>query len=261
MAAAAVVDAADFVEEGRPPEHVAARAGFGGDVRREMHDLAGVLQQIVAEVVSELEASHEPCQPRVQVEHAQAERRLRAGFLGERFELLPDLGDDLLDAGGVDPAVLEEPLNGNARDLAPHRVERRQQNRARRVVDDDVDPGGHLEGADVPALATDDPAFHLVGGERDERDRGFDRILHAHPLGRIDDEPPRGAVGAFARFLLDAPGEHRRFFPRFHFDRGEKLGSGLGNGELRDALEQVSGLLPILFDRRLHLANPALRER
>jgi len=43
VAAPRVVDAADLVEEGRAPHHVAARAGFGGDVRREMHDFARVL--------------------------------------------------------------------------------------------------------------------------------------------------------------------------------------------------------------------------
>ena len=39
-----------------------------------------------------------------------------------------------------------------------------------RVVDDHVDAGGLLEGADVPALAADDPALHVVGRDVDGAD-------------------------------------------------------------------------------------------
>ena len=49
------------------------------------------------------------------------------------------------------------------RDLAPHAVEARQDDRVRRVVDDEVDAGEVLQRADVAALAADDAALHVVG--------------------------------------------------------------------------------------------------
>ena len=54
------------------------------------------------------------------------------------------------------------------RDLAADAVERREDDRVRRVVDDEVDAGQMLERADVAALAADDPALHVVGGELDD---------------------------------------------------------------------------------------------
>ncbi len=57
-----------------------------------------------------------------------------------------------------------------------------------RVVDDEVDAGEVLQGADVAALAADDPALHVVGGELDHRHGRLGRVaggepLHARPTG------------------------------------------------------------------------------
>ena len=64
-------------------------------------------------------------------------------------DLLLGLGDHLLDAGGVDAAVLDELFEGHARDLAPHGVEAGERDGLRRVVDDEVAAGERLDGADV----------------------------------------------------------------------------------------------------------------
>ena len=58
-------------------------------------------------------------------------------------------------------------------DLAADVVEAGDDDDARRVVDDHVDAGGLLEGADVPPLAADDPALHVVGGDVDRADGGL----------------------------------------------------------------------------------------
>ena len=62
------------------------------------------------------------------------------------------------------------------RGLAADAVERREHDRLRRVVDDEVDAGEVLEGADVAAFAADDPALHVVGRELDERDGRLGRV-------------------------------------------------------------------------------------
>ena len=112
-----------------------------------------------------------------------AARGRRLAFLADLLlELGLDVLDDLLDAGRVDAAVQDEPLDGQAGDLAADGVEARQDDRLGRVVDDDVDAGGHLQGPDVAALAADDPALHVVAGQVDDRDRRLDDVLGGRAL-------------------------------------------------------------------------------
>ena len=94
--------------------------------------------------------------------HAGVVGGLLAGLAHDEVDLGAGLGDDLLDAAGVDPAIGDELGEGDPGDLAADRVEARQDDRLGRVVDDQVDAGGLLEGPDVAALAADDPALHLV---------------------------------------------------------------------------------------------------
>ena len=195
----------------------------------------------------------------MQVEDPEPEGRLSPRFLGQRLELLADLGRDLFDARRMDAAVLEKPLDGDARDLAAHRVERGQENRAGRVVDDDVDPGGHLEGADVAALAPDDPPLHLVRRQRDEADRGLDGLFEPHTLGRIDHQPARDPFRAFLGFFLDPPRELRGLAPASRpRSRPEAPPSLLERRVPRSAL-RPPGRRRGPFRRRLESAACALR--
>ncbi len=78
--------------------------------------------------------------------------------------------DDLLDPGRVNAAVLDQSLERDLGDLAADAVEPGDDDHAGRVVDDHVHAGRLLEGADVPPLAADDPALHLVVGNVDRAD-------------------------------------------------------------------------------------------
>ena len=68
---------------------------------------------------------------------------------------------------GMDAPVGDEVLHGDAADLAAHRVEARDGDALRRVVDDEVGPGQLLERADVASFAADDAAFQVVRGDMD----------------------------------------------------------------------------------------------
>ena len=92
---------------------------------------------------------------------------LLAGLAHHQIDLGAGLGHDLLDAARMDAAVRDQLGQGQPGDLAADRVEAADDHRLGRVVDDQVDAGGLLEGADVAALAADDAALHLVVGEMD----------------------------------------------------------------------------------------------
>ena len=104
----------------------------------------------------------------------------------------------LLDAVRVDPPVEDQRLEGEPADLPAHRVEAGQQDRLGRVVDDEVDPGDRLEGADVAALAADDAALHVVAGQVQDRDDRLGGLLGGQPLDRAGDDLA-GAGLALAR--------------------------------------------------------------
>ena len=79
-------------------------------------------------------------------------------------------------------AVGDKVLHGDAADLAAHRVEAGDGDALRRVVDDEVGAGELLERADVAALAADDAAFQVVGGDMDGRNGVLGRMVGSDAL-------------------------------------------------------------------------------
>ena len=130
-----------------------------------------------------------------------------AGLAHDELDLGLGLGDDLLDAAGVDAAVGDELGDGDPRDLAADRVEAGQDDRLGRVVDDQVHAGRLLEGADVAALAADDPALHLVGRQVHDRDGVLGGVVRGHALHGGQDDVAGLVLGFLARGALDRPGD------------------------------------------------------
>ena len=115
-------------------------------------------------------------------------------WLDERLGLL----EHLLDARRVDAAVGDERLERDAADLAAHRVEAGEDDRLGRVVDDEVDAGHLLEGADVAALAADDAALHVVARDVDDRDGRLGGVVGGDALDGDADDVAGLLVGLFA---------------------------------------------------------------
>lgn len=99
------------------------------------------------------------------------------GFFAVAADLLLDFrlgfGDEFFDAGGVDAAIGDELVEGDAGDFAADGIEGADDDDAGGIVDDDVDAGGFFEGADIATFAADDSAFHFVAGDIDGAGRGF----------------------------------------------------------------------------------------
>ena len=88
----------------------------------------------------------------MQVVEAELERR-RFAFLPDRFlHLRLDLLDHFLDAGRMDAAVGDQPLDRLTRDLPAKRIEAREDDRAGRVVDDQLDACGQFRARGCCAL-------------------------------------------------------------------------------------------------------------
>ena len=173
----------------------------------------------------------------VHVGEAQLDQGVLAGPLAQLLDLRLAALVGVLDPLRVDAAVGNETFQGQPADLAPHRVEAGQEHRFRGVIDDEVDTGHRLEGADVTALAADDAALHLVPGQVQDGDDGLAGLLGGHALdGQRDDLA--GPLLAFRPGLvLDVPDDERRFPLGLVLDRGDELALGRIRGEPGDPLE------------------------
>ena len=142
----------------------------------------------------------------------------------------------------MDAAVRDEALDRLARDLAAERVEAREDDRARRVVHDELDAGRELERADVASLASDDASLHVVAREIDDGHGRLDRVLGGAALDGVGDDLLRARAGHLARLGFDALDEVGGVPARVRFDLFEEELFRLVVGQARHALELALAL-------------------
>ena len=132
------------------------------------------------------------------------------------FDLFFYFGYRLFDAGRVDTAVGHQLVQRQPCDLAPHRIEAREDDRFGGVVDDNLDARGCLQRADVASFTADDTALDFVRVDVEHRYRIFDRRFGGDALDRLYDD--------LLRLLA---GRHLGLFHHFvHI--GERFGFGFG---------------------------------
>src|SRR5260370_42174140 len=112
-------------------------------------------------------------------------------------------------------------IQSHPRHLAADRVEATENDGLRRVVDDEVDAGGMLEGPNVAALSTDDAALHLVAGDRHHRYRGFGGLLGGNPLHRGHQDVASALIALLFDDLLALANLLRDLLVEFLFKVGE----------------------------------------
>ena len=115
-------------------------------------------------------------------------------FLDPLQDLLAGLGHDLFDAGRMDPAVDDQFVERDPRHLAADWVEAADDDRLGRVIDDQVDAGRLLKGANVAPLLTDDATFQLVCWQRQHRNRDLGGLVGGDPLDRLGDDLASAAL-------------------------------------------------------------------
>src|SRR6478609_9125662 len=116
-----------------------------------------MIEDVLTIAGAELQPSHQPQYLGMQVVEAQLEG-CRFSFFADRFLHLGfDFLDDFLNASGMNSAISNQPLDRLTRDFTAERIEAREDDRSRRVVDDQLDTGRCLERANVASFAADDP--------------------------------------------------------------------------------------------------------
>ena len=228
---------AQVVEQARP----LGGLDVGPQLRRhhagDVADLDGVLQHVLAVAGPVVEAAQHLHQLRVQVPHAALEHGALTLGLDGALHLPAGLLHHLLDMGGMDAAVGDQLLQGQAGDLPPHRLEAGDGDGLRRVVDDEIHTRQGLDGADVAALPADDAALHLVIGQGNHTDGHFGHLVGGAPLDGLGHHFPGARLALFLHpglHLFDLEGSLVRHL-RLHL--GDQIGLGLFGGEAGDALQ------------------------
>src|SRR5258708_1680706 len=134
--------------------------------------------------------------------HPDFNKRALTGFLDRFLAVLLGLAHDLFDAPRMDAPIGDQPLQRDPGDLASNRIVARDDARLGSIVNDDIDAGRSFDRADVAALATYDAPLHLVGRQRDHRDRALGHALPRQPPDRDRDDSLRAAIGLLPRPLL-----------------------------------------------------------
>ena len=143
----------------------------------------------------------------------------------------------------MDPAVGDQLGHRDARDLAPDGVEPAEDDGLRGVVDDQVDARLLLDGPDVPPLAADDPALHLVARQMDDGDRVLRGVVRCDALHRRDDDVAGLVLGLFAGMPLDRAGELDGVVLGLFADGLEQHRLGVVAAHPRHALQRDDALL------------------
>ena len=259
---------ADVVEQAGALHRLLVVAGLRGEHAGDLRDLDRMSEDVLAERRAEVEPSevlHE-----IGMERADADLvdRGLTRFLHRLVDLCARAADGLLDARGMDAAVDEQPLEGALRDLAADRVEARDHDGLGGVVDDHVDAGERLEGANVATFAADDATLHVVARERDRRHRVLGGVLRGVALEGDRDDRARLLVGALAGLDLVLTDLAVRDVAHLLLDALEEQGSGLVLAEAGDTGEldallvlEVLHLGPLRLDRGFLLGELALLGR
>src|SRR5450756_2034696 len=198
---------ADVVQQAGALGDLDVGAQLGGHDAGEMSHLDGVVEHVLAVAGAVLEAPEDSDELGRHAVHVGVEAGLFPRFLHGGLDLGFRLKVRLLDARRVDTPVGDELGEREARGLAAHPVEAREHHGLGRVVDDEVDARGVLEGADVAPLAADDAALHVVGRQVDHRHGGLGDVVGGGALDGQREDVAGAAVGFAARLFLDLADE------------------------------------------------------
>ena len=220
----------------------------------EVGDLERVLEHVLAKRSAVTQGAQGLNDLGVQVVDAGIEGSLLASLAHALLNQIGGLVVHLLDAGGVNAAVGNEVLEGNAGSLATDRVEARKNDGLGRVVDHEINAGNLLERADVTTLAADDAALEVIGGNVHGGNGDLGGVVGGAALNRQGEDLLSGLVALCANLLLGLADDRGSLVGNLATNLIEQLLVGVLAGQVGDALK-LRGLLGAKF---LELARALL---
>ena len=178
---------ADVVQETGTLCLLGIQAEFGSHYGAKVGGFSGVLQEVLTVGRAIFHLTDNANQFGVQAVHAEVDGRALTRLDDFFFHLFLHLGHDFLDACGVDAAVGDELVQGEAADFAAYGVESGDNDGLGRVVHNDFNARGGFEGTDIAAFAADDAAFHLVVVDVEHGDAVFNGRFCSHALNSLYD--------------------------------------------------------------------------
>ena len=115
------------------------------------------------------------------------QRRGFAFFLDRGFDFLLGLLDHLFDSGRMNPAVNDQTLQSDTRHFTADWIKPRDNDRFRCVINNQIHTRHRLECTDIPSLAADDSALHLIIRQLHNRNCSFRDMIRGAPLNCADD--------------------------------------------------------------------------
>ena len=207
-----------------------------------------MLEGVLPVARAEMHAAQELHEFRMDAVYAHLENGGFALFLDELFDFLAGLRDDFLDAGRMDPSVQDQFLQGDAGDLAAHRVKARKHDGFRRIVDDQVHARRLFQRADVAAFASDDAAFHLIVGKRHHGNGHFGNVICRTLLDGGDDVFLRLPGRIFLRLGVNFLQLLRDIVPGVFLDTANEVFLGFFLGESGDLFQHALLLIDDLLN-------------
>jgi hypothetical protein len=143
----------------------------------------------------------------------------------------------------MDAPVVNQVQQRDAGNLAANRLERRQHDRFRRVVDNHIDARDMLEVADIASLAPDDAPLDVLAGQVDDRDGVLRDMLDHAALHGIEDDLTGAAFGVAFSVLFDLARQYGRLVFEFVAHLFQQQFARLLRAHAADALQFEAALM------------------
>ena len=167
---------------------------------------------------------------------------LFACFLDFLIQLLLSFFYHFLNAGRMDTTIIDEFFEGHTGHFPTNRIESGNDDRFRRIVDDEINPSEGFQRTDIAAFAANDPAFHLIVGERNNSDRRFSNLIGSTALDSKGNNFPCLGLSCIAGFLFHVLDEFGLIVLDFFLDTVKQFLFGFVTGQSRNSFE-----FPYLF--------------
>ena len=191
-------------------------AQFRGHHAAQGRDLQGVLQHVLGKGRTVAQLPQQTDDLGMDAVDPGIEGGLFAHFAHLGIQFLFAFLDDVLDAGGMDAAILDQTLQSHFGHLTAQRAVGGQNDGLRRIVDDEVHTGRGFQSADVAPFATDDASLHIFAGQGHRRDGLFVDVVTGIALDDVAQDLLGLAVGGLLGFRLDLA-DHLPLWPDVPF--------------------------------------------